>query len=389
MKFFNIFLLAIALFIGLIYFLNPQVFRIIRHQKPYTDTYTHFPQRSMEPSDQPFHFPKGNQSLWNLDTLRVRNGRDKHVPFSQYFEEGQLKAFLVIQQDTLVYEKYGGGYTKETLSNTFSIGKSMLSVLAGKAMEEGYIQSLDQKVADLIPEIKDHTSFVYMTVDHLLQMKSGLQFTRTGDGVLSDLFSDEARFYYTKSLKKDLLKVSSDTLAGLRWKYSNLDPLFLTWAIEAAVGRKASDYFEEKIWKPIGAEYEASWGIDQIDGLENSPSSFQCTAIDLAKIGRLYLNLGTREGKTILPPAWVAYSLTLRPENTLNATKGWQKSTHQNYWWIPQEGREGDYAAEGLRGQRLYVHPATKTIIVQFAERGGGGYPYRKIAHYFWENRKR
>jgi len=343
----------------------------------------------MRPRDRPYNFAEANSSSSKQDTLHIRNGRGESVPFSQYFEEGQLKAFLVIQQDSLVYEKYARGYTKGSLSNTFSIGKSMISVLAGKAMEEGRIQSLDQKVSDFIPELNEHPSFVYMSLDHLLQMKSGLQFTRTGDGVLSDLFSEEARFYYTNSLKKDLLKVSADTLAGLRWKYSNLDPLFLTWAIEGATGRKVSHYFEEKIWKPIGAEYVASWGIDQAEGLENSPSSFQCTAIDLAKIGRLYLNLGTLDGKNILPPAWVAYSLTVRPENESNAAKGWQKSTHQNYWWIPQEGSEGDYSAEGLRGQRLYVHPATKTIIVQFAERGGGGYPYRKIAHYFWENRKR
>lgn len=337
----------------------------------------------MKPSTQPRPFVKGDLEKWNLDTLQVKNGAGIEVPFAQYYEEGLLHAFLVIKDDTLVYEKYRDGFSKKTLSNTFSIGKSMISVVLGKAIEEGFIKSLDQKISDFLPELKDHPAFRYMTLDHALQMKSGLTFQRTGEGVVSDLFSDEARFYYTGDLKQDLLGVGADTLAGLRWKYSNLDPLFVTWALENATKTKVADYFQEKIWQEIGAEYEASWGIDQEGGLENSPSSFQCAALDLAKIGRLYLNMGNVDGKQVLPPAWIAYSLTVRSENKNNASKGWQRSTHQNYWWIPQEGVEGDYSAEGLRGQRLYVHPPTRTVIVQFAEQGAGGYPYRRIAQYF------
>ncbi|MEL6251693.1 MAG: serine hydrolase, partial [Bacteroidota bacterium] len=247
----------------------------------------------------------------------------------------------------------------------------------------GYIKSLDEKVKDLIPEFQDNPVFAYTSLDHLLQMKSGLAFERTNGSPLHDLFSSEARFYYTNDLKGDLLKVEVDTLAGLSWKYSNLDPLILGWAIENAAGQRLADYFEQTIWQGIGAEYAGSWGLDHEEGLENTPSSFQCTAIDLAKIGRLYLELGKGKHGQVLPPAWIAYSLSIRPDNQDNTRKGWQKATHQNYWWIPLEGNEGDYSAEGLRGQRLYVHPPTKTIIVQFAEKGAGGYPYRKIAKYF------
>ena len=318
-----------------------------------------------------------------LDTLRVKDGGGKLVPFSQYFEEGQLTAFLVIQGDSLIYEKYALGHTRSSLSNTFSIGKSMLSVLLGRAMADGYIKSLDEEVRNFIPEFKEHPAFAYTSLDHLLQMKSGLAFERTNGNPLHDLFSEEARFYYTDDLKRDLQKVEADTLTGLRWKYSNLDPLILGWAIENSANKKLADYFEQTIWQGIGAEYEASWGLDHEGGLENTPSSFQCAAIDLAKIGRLYVELGRGKKEQVLPPAWIAYSLSLRPDNVNNTRKGWQKATHQNYWWIATEGREGDYSAEGLRGQRLYVHPPSKTIIVQFAEKGAGGYPYRRIASYF------
>ena len=376
------FLLPILAFLVLIlYLVNPQLFRIIRYQTPLPDTYQHFPQRVMKASSDPLSFveaPKGN-----LDTLKVKDGSGKLIPFSQYFEQGKLNAFLVIQRDSLIYEKYSSMHGRSLLSNTFSVGKSMLSVLLGKAMADGYIKNLDQEVKSLIPEFKDHPAFTYTSLDHLLQMKSGLAFERTNGNPIHDLFSEEAGFYYTDDFKRDLLEVEADTLAGFRWKYSNLDPLILGWALENAIGKKLGEYFEESIWHPIGAEYEGSWGLDQEGGLENTPSSFQCTAIDLAKMGRLYLELGKGKSEVVLPPAWIAYSLSLRPDNLKNASKGWQQSTHQNYWWIPTDAKEGDYSAEGLHGQRLYVHPPTKTIIVQFAEKGAGGYPYRKIAKYF------
>ncbi|MDW3649370.1 MAG: serine hydrolase [Bacteroidia bacterium] len=383
MKILKILLPLLFGLILLLYLANPQIFRIIRHQKPQTDTYLNFPQRQMKASNDPFSFAETSGERGRLDTLQVKNGEGKLVPFSQYFEEGKLKAFLVIRNDSILYEKYAMDHQRMSLSNTFSIGKSMLSVLLGKSMADGYIKSLDQEVKSLIPEFEEHPAFAYTSLDHLLQMKSGLAFERTNGNPLHDLFSEEARFYYTDDLKGDLLKVEADTLAGLRWKYSNLDPLILGWAIENAVGKKLSEYFEQTIWQGIGAEYGASWGLDHEEGLENTPSSFQCTAIDLAKIGRLYLELGKGKKEQILPPAWIAYSLSLRPDNLNNTTKGWQKASHQNYWWIPGVGSEGDYSAEGLRGQRLYVHPPSKTIIVQFAEKGAGGYPYRKIAKYF------
>ena len=80
---------------------------------------------------------------------------------------------------------------------------------------------------------------------------------------------------------------------------------------------------------------------------------------------------------------WIEQSTSIKQENQANTSKGFQKSTHQYYWWLPQEGFTGDFSAEGLRGQRLYVNPKKKMIIIQFANRGYGGYPYRKIANYF------
>ncbi|WP_422081184.1 serine hydrolase domain-containing protein [Ulvibacterium sp.] len=376
-------LLCFTILVTISWAINPQVFKIAWYQKPEVDTYKSFPIREISPSPTPFSFAVDTSKGNKLDSVMVQNWEDRYVPFSEYFEKGDLLAFLVIKNDTLVYEKYGGTYNRETVSNTFSIGKTMISILTGKAIDLGYIKNTEQKVIAYLPELKDVPNFDETTIRDLLNMKSGLQFKRAGKGIISDLFCDEARFYYTNNLKNDLVKVQADTLAGTRWKYSNLDPLFLTWVLERATKTKVSGFFEREIWKPIGAEYGGSWGIDRAGGLENSPSSFQCTAIDLAKIGRLYLNKGMRDTVQVLSLDWINKSIDIDTENRGNTAKGRQKATHQYYWWLPQENYEGDYSAEGLRGQRLYVNPKENIIIVQFANRGYGGYPYRAIAHHF------
>jgi len=339
----------------------------------------------MAHSKQPFYFFKTKTNLKNLDTLKVDYHGEGLIPFSEYFDKGKLLAFVVIRNDSIIYQKYKEEFHEHSISNTFSIGKTMISILLGKAIEDGYINDVNQKVIEFIPELKDKPNFNSITLKNLLEMKSGLHFKRTGEGMFSDLFSDEAKFYYTDDLKRDLLKVKADTTSGTKWHYSNIDVLFLTWVIERASKKYVSDYFKEAIWQQIGSQYEGSWGVDKDGGLENSPSSFQCTAIDLAKIGRLYLIKGKRDSVSILSSKWINESLAVTASNKNNTAKGWQKSTHQSYWWIPQDiAAEGDFAAEGLRGQRLYVNPKTNTIIVQFAEAGYGGFPYRKISHYLF-----
>lgn len=375
--------ISIILFLLIAWIINPQIFKIAWYQKPTVDTFKSFPIREMNPSSQIFNFPIDTSGRNGIDSLIVKNWEDKDVSFSEYFEKGDLLAFLVIKNDTLVYEKYSSEFSRNTISNTFSIGKTMISILVGKAIELGYIKSTNQNIIDFLPQFKDLPNFDTLTIEDLLNMKSGLKFKRAGDGIFSDLFCDEARFYYTNDLKRDLLKVEFDTIPGTRWKYSNLDPLLLTWILENASAKHVSDLFEQEIWKPIGAEFNGSWGIDRNNGLENSPSSFQCTAIDLAKVGRLYLHNGMRDSVQVLFPEWINKSIRIKMENKNNTSKGRQKATHQYYWWLPQENFVGDFSAEGLRGQRLYVNPKENMIIVQFARKGYGGYPYREIADHF------
>jgi CubicO group peptidase (beta-lactamase class C family) len=360
---------------------HPELIRILRYQTPDRETYKIFPQTVVRPSDTAFHFIRSPANRDDLDTLRVLNSNNESIPFKTYFGQGKISVFMVIRNDTVIYERCAPGYSDTTLTTLFSVGKSMTSIMLGKALEEEKIQSLNDLLTKYVPELKSNHAFDHITLMHLLSMKSGLEFKDTSGNPISSVFSDEAKYYYTDDIKKQLLKTKLAHTPGTFWQYRSIDVLLLTWALENATGEKAAEYFQDRVWTKIGTEYAASWGLDHKNGFANTASRFQATAIDMAKIGRLYLKKGNYNGHQVIPQEWVKNSIHLNGEIP-ETSKYWQKATFHYLWWVPQLAVNGDFSAEGTKGQRIYVDPLTNTIIVQFAVKGGGDYPYRKISRY-------
>jgi CubicO group peptidase (beta-lactamase class C family) len=373
-------LVPLILIFSVLLIWKPEVIKALRYQNPDHQTYKIFPQMVVAAADTPFHFVRVGRSRDDLDTVSVLNSKHELVPFKKYFKDGKLSVFLVIRNDTVIYQKYAPGYSDTTLSTLFSVGKSMTSVMLGKALSEGKIKSLDDLLTRYVPELKANPAFKRITLRHLLSMKSGLDFSDAEGNILMALFSDEAKYYYTGDIKKNLLSTKMAQPPGTFYKYRSIDVFLLSWAIENATGQKIAAYFQDKIWKKIGAEYPAGWGLDQND-FANTASRFQATAIDLAKVGRLYLNKGNYNGVQVIPAQWVEQSVHLHGE-VPTISKYWQQTTFHNLWWVPQLPVNGDFSAEGTKGQRLYVDPLTHTVIVQFALKGGGDFPYRKISRY-------
>ncbi|WP_293787580.1 serine hydrolase [uncultured Pedobacter sp.] len=373
---YTFFLSLLALFLWKPYLLN-----VLKYRTPNTETYKIFPQEVSHKSDSVFHFIRSVKQRNDLDTLHVRDGDNRYIPLKDYLKNGQVNVFMVIRNDSILYERYAKGYSDSTLTSIFSGAKSMISIAVGQALADRSIRSLNDKVTQYIPELKSNPAFAKITLKNLLDMKSGLKFQDALGGVVKAFFSDEAKYYYTDDMKAQLMKVKLANKPGTVWVYKSIDPILLGWVLKKATGKSVAQYFEAGVWKKIGTAYDATWGLDQVNGLANTASRFQVTAIDFAKIGRLYLNKGEYNRKQIIPESWVEQSTHIGAEKPASA-KGWQKSAHHYLWWIPQEGEHGDYAAEGMLGQRLYVDPKTNTIIVQFADHGAGNYPYRKISRY-------
>ncbi|WP_343523019.1 serine hydrolase [Pedobacter sp.] len=376
-------LLIYAFFLSLfaLFLWKPYLLKVLKYRTPNAETYKIFPQEISHKSDSAFHFIRTTQPRNDLDTLHVQDGNNRLIPLKTYLKNGQINAFIVIRNDSVLYERYDKGYSDSTLSTLFSGAKSMISIMIGQALADGHIKSLNDKVTQYVPELKSNPAFGQITLKNLLDMKSGLEFKDALGGIVKAFFSDEAKYYYTDDMKAQLMKVKLVNKPGTVWVYKSIDPILLGWVLKKASGKSVAKYFESHVWKQIGAEYNATWGLDQLNGLTNTASRFQVTPIDLAKIGRLYLNKGRFNGSQVVPENWVNQSINIGNETPASA-KGWQKSAHHYLWWIPQEGEKGDYAAEGMLGQRLYVDPKTNTIIVQFADHGAGNYPYRKISRY-------
>lgn len=375
------FFLFIVIIFGGLFLWQPYLMRVLYYRTPNAVTYQTFPQAISHKGYSTFQFIRSSKRREDIDTLHVLDGNNQSIPFADYFKNGKLNAFLIIRNDTVLYEKYSLGYSDSTLTTIFSGAKSMVSIMLGEALADGSIKNLNDKVTQYIPELKANPAFQNISLKNLLDMKSGLEFQDALGGVVQAFFSDEAMYYYTHDMKAELMKVKLVNKPGTVWKYKSIDPILLGWVIENATGKSVAQYFEEKIWRNIGASYNSTWGLDQQKGLANTASRFQVTAIDFAKIVRLYLHKGKYNNRQIVPENWVNQSISIGNEKPASA-KGWQKSAHHYLWWIPQEGENGDYAAEGMLGQRLYVDPKTNTIIVQFAAHGAGNYPYRKISRY-------
>ncbi|RBQ05303.1 serine hydrolase domain-containing protein [Pedobacter miscanthi] len=376
-----LFIYAFFLSLFALFLWKPYLLNVLKYRTPGAETYKIFPQEISRKSDSAFHFVRATKPRNDLDTLHVLDGNNRSIPLKTYLKNGQINAFIVIRNDSILYEKYDKGYRDSTLSTIFSGAKSMISIMIGQALADGSIKNLNDKVTTYIPELKSNPAFEQITLKNLLDMKSGLEFKDALGGVVKAFFSDEAKYYYTDDMQAQLMKVKLVNKPGTVWVYKSIDPILLGWVLKKATGKSVAQYFEANVWKQIGTEYNATWGLDQVNGLTNTASRFQVTAIDFAKIGRLYLNKGRYNGKQIVPENWVNQSVNIGTEKPASA-KGWQKSAHHYLWWVPQEGDKGDYAAEGMLGQRLYVDPKTNTIIVQFADHGAGNYPYRKISRY-------
>ncbi|MBB6274671.1 CubicO group peptidase (beta-lactamase class C family) [Pedobacter cryoconitis] len=374
-------ILLIVLLFAVLFTWRPELVRVLRYQSPDANTYKIFPQAIIQPSDSAFHFVKAAVNRDDLDTVKVLNWKNESVPFTTFLKDGQANLFMVIRNDTIIYQKFAPGYSDTTLTTLFSVAKTMVSIMVGEAIKEGKIKSLDDQLISYVPELKVNPAFDQITLRNLLDMKSGLEFKDVYGGIIAAFLSDEAKYYYTEDIKKELIKVKAVNPPGAVWKYKSIDAFLLTWALENATGKKAATYFQDKIWKKIGTAYPASFGLDHVNGLANTASRFQSTAIDLAKLGRLYLNKGQYDGDQVISQDWVTRSVNMGKDTPANS-KGWQQSAQHYLWWVPQQGINGDYAAEGMRGQRLYIDPLTHTIIVQFSGKGAGGYPFRKISRY-------
>ena len=215
-------------------------------------------------------------------------------------------------------------------------------------------------------------------------MQSGFEFTGTTGNLFRDALSDDARVAYTTDLHGFLRGMQRENPPGQRWAYKDSDTELLGWVLARATGETIAEQLERQVWRRIGTQHDASWNLDHRGGTERASSGFNSTVYDLARYDRLYLHGGAWSGEQVVPREWVNASITLDTSRTQPEVVTWWRMQHNRLWWIPMHNwaAERDFFADGHKGQRLYVHPPTGTIIVQIADDSQQDFPFRRIAHH-------
>ena len=305
--------------------------------------HTLLPSVSIAKSDSPFHFADGIQ---NPVYEELRNYLDTNLSRSL------TAAFLVIKNDSIVYERYFNGFSQQSLLPSFSVAKSFVATLVAIALKEGKIKSLQEPVTNYLPELyKRDQRFSKITLQHLLDMKSGLHFNEE----LYNLKDDAIKLGLRPNIVKHALKVKIERDPGEEFNYQSINTEYLALVVQRATGKKLATYLQEKIWQPLGAEYNATWNVDsKKHKQEIAFAGLNATARDFAKLGLLYLHLGQWKGKQIVDTGWV---------NTVNnADSLYQAGGYKNQWWsgLDEAFFSDSLEALGFSNRKKHSRPVQK-----------------------------
>lgn len=372
-----VFVVALALLIGVTLVLAAPNWatytgRVLAWRASDIQDYEKFPSRIVNNAAPTFFFKQGPTPA-NLATIEYRyKGKILRDGFDQFLESTGTTAFIVISDDTIVYEKYFNGYQRDSINTSFSTAKSFVSTLIGIAIDEGFIGSVDDPITMYLPELRGK-GFDDILIRHLLKMSSGIKYQE-----FPFLNGDDAKTYYFPDLRWLALKDTSVTgRPGQQFLYNNYHPLLLGLILERATRQSVSGYLEQKIWKPLGMEFPASWSVDsEQSGFEKLESGLNARAIDFAKFGRLLLNKGNWNGKQIVSEAWVNEAmLPASASHQFWNISDWAhtEGVYYGYMWYARPRRDGstDFWAWGRYGQFIYVAPKEKIVIVRSGSQGG------------------
>jgi CubicO group peptidase (beta-lactamase class C family) len=317
---------------------------------PQIDEYEIFHSSTIKATNpQPWPFSKNyNKTAYPKDLLKSA-------------EDLESRAFLIIKNDSILFEKYWDDYNEKSISNSFSMGKTVVSILTGIAIKEGKVKSVDQSVGDFLEDYKTGMA-AKLTVKNLITMSSGVNF----DEPYGDPFGFPAKAYYGDNQRELVKEYQVVKEPGKIFEYRSGTTLILSFLLEKACGKKISPYCQEKLWNKIGAENDALWSLDREGGDEKSFSAFYATARDFARIGKLYLDSGRVRGEQIVPEDYVLASI--QPANLIDEDFNKPNDRYGYSWWLCNYKNHEVFYARGINGQYVICIPDYDVIVVRLGK---------------------
>lgn len=294
---------------------------------------------------------------WKFD-LPENHNMDPAV-FSQLhtaLSDSSVYAMITVKDGYIMDEYYREGYDENSIFPLYSCSKSFTGALVGIAMEQGYIKSVNDPLADYLPQVLtlDDPRKEEITLYHLLTHTSGLEWYEWSGSYSNWNEFQSAPNWVAYILNRDLVSAP-----GAAFNYSTGNTHLLTAALEAAVGASAFDFAKKNLFIPLGIK-SAVWGTDP-QGITDGGNGLQMSVRDAARFGQLYLNNGIWNGAQIVPAQWVAESTTAK-----NNGAGDGVGSYGYQWWIRSFGAENydTYYAFGAWGQYIFVVPDLSLVTV-------------------------
>lgn len=281
--------------------------------------------------------------------------------FDAWREARNVTAVVVLRDGEIVHESYRLGTGAEDLRISWSVAKSVLSLLLGTLVEDGTIADLDAPVTRYVPDLQS-SAYDGATIRQVAQMASGIEF----DEDYLDFWSDINRMGRVLALGGSMDGFSIGQTGrrgepGADWQYVSIDTHVLGMVMRAASGQSISDLLEERLLIPMGLE-RAPYYVTDGEGVEFVLGGLNMTTRDYARIGLLVAQGGAWEGRQLVPEAWIA-------ESTAASAPGGVGYGYQ--WWLAPNAPEGEVYGRGVYGQFLWIdRNAGMVIAVNSADRG-------------------
>ena len=362
----------LVLFLGLSAFFHfvhyPNVIAAVRlGLAPASKTPTLLPWHTVAPASNPVQWTTGSEKMPSTVTYK-----GVAMSWDEFLQNSYTNAFVVVRDGTITYEYYNtkAGMTPTTQLPSYSMAKTLTSLVIGQLVAQGKVHESDTFIA-FFPKWKTGTSFDQVTVQSLLDMEAGVGVKDDypngpagwGVGIAQMYATTDLNWFISHNRK---MLEAPDTKPD----YRSVDTQMLGLIIQGVTGETVSEYFSKNIWQPVGATTAATWNVDHINGHEKTFCCFNASARDFALIGQLMINKGVANSHQIISPAWMKRIST----PAVKLDYGWGYGAQV---WHPYPGID---LAMGLHGQQIFADPATKTVIVKLSDYPNGDDPQDAIS---------
>ena len=327
-----------------------------------------FPSRRATASPNVLPLPQA-QVPDDFDVRYEWEGREFGI--EEFNERTNTNALLILKDGKVVTEIYRNGAKPDTRFISFSTGKSFVSTLVGMAVEDGFIDSVDDPLTKYLPGLIG-SAYDGVSIKDALQMSSGVEWDEAAYD-FSDMSLPLTRHWeYSMVQHRYRYVEGANELPrahepGTRYNYNTLETCLLGWLVENATGKRLTTYMQERLWHPAGMEFDATWMLDGPEevGREMAGGMLGAALRDFGRYGLLMMNGGKAGDRQLISSDWVREATTPdRPAVEFGNLYEDYPLGYGYQWWLFPDGR---FEGQGVYGQFVFVAPEDDVVIIKLS----------------------